>query len=430
MDAIGKDSGSTGSTGSANSPGPEGDPAGQASRYDLVLFGATGFTGQLTAEYLADAVPEGCRWALAGRSLDKLTEVRRSLAATRPALADLPLLVADAADRTALREVAGAARVVISTVGPYLRFGEPLVAACAEAGTDYVDLTGEPEFVDRMYTRHHERAKASGARLVHSCGFDSVPHDLGALFTVNSLPADAKDAPVTVRGFVRAGGTFSGGTFASALTALSRPRAAAQAARERRVLEQRPAGRRIRTSPDRPRRSKDAQAWAWPLPTIDPQVVGRSAAALPAYGPDFRYGHYAAIKRLPIALAGSAGIALLLAAAQLPALRRGLSALRKPGEGPSAAERAKSWFTVRFVAQSGGARIWTEVSGGDPGYTETAKMLAESALSLAFDDLPVTAGQVTPAVAMGEALIDRLRAAGIRFTVLAEPPVGPPRRAR
>ncbi|MCX4750858.1 saccharopine dehydrogenase NADP-binding domain-containing protein [Kitasatospora sp. NBC_01287] len=396
--------------------------------YDLVLFGATGFTGRLTAEYLARAVPEGCRWALAGRSLDRLTEVRRSLTAIDPALAELPLLTADAADRTALREVAGAARVVISTVGPYLRHGEPLVAACADAGTDYVDLTGEPEFVDRMYLLHHARAKANGARLVHACGFDSVPHDLGVLFTVRTLPAGTRDAPVEVRGFVRAGGTFSGGTFASALTALSRPRAAARAARERRAVEERPAGRRIRTTPDRPRWSDDARAWAWPLPTIDAQVVGRSAAALPLYGPDFRYGHYAAVKHLPVALGGSAGIALLLAAAQLPALRRGLSALRKPGEGPSAARRADSWFTVRFAAESGGARVWTEVGGGDPGYTETAKMLAESALSLAFDELPVTAGQVTPAVAMGEALIERLQAAGIRFRVLVKPPARAPRR--
>ncbi|MDH6121170.1 short subunit dehydrogenase-like uncharacterized protein [Kitasatospora sp. GAS204A] len=415
----------------SDSPAPGTGTAADTGRpYDLVLFGATGFTGRLTAEYLARVVPEGCRWALAGRSLDRLTEVRRSLAAGRPELADLPLLVADAADRTALREVAGAARVVISTVGPYLRYGEPLVAACAEAGTDYVDLTGEPEFVDRMYVRYHEQAKASGARLVHSCGFDSIPHDLGVLFTLGRLPAGTKDAPVAVRGFVRAGGTFSGGTFASALTAFSRPRATAQAARERRAVEERPAGRRIRTSPDRPRWSDDARAWAWPLPTIDAQVVGRSAAALPVYGPDFRYGHYAAVKRLPVALGGSVGIALLVAAAQLPALRRWLSALRKPGEGPSAAERAKSWFTVRFVAESAGARIWTEISGGDPGYTETAKMLAESALSLAFDDLPATAGQVTPAAAMGEALIERLRAAGIRFTVLVKPPADAPGRVR
>ncbi|WP_035845112.1 saccharopine dehydrogenase family protein [Kitasatospora azatica] len=396
--------------------------------YDLVLFGATGFTGRLTAEYLARTVPEGCRWALAGRNPQKLAEVRRQLAAEHPDLAELPLLTADAADRAALRVVAESARVVVSTVGPYQRHGEPLVAACADAGTDYLDLTGEPEFVDRMYVLHHERALATGARLVHSCGFDSIPHDLGVLFTLGQLPTGTKDAAVAVRGYVRAGGTFSGGTFASALTAFARPRANAQAARARRAAEPRPAGRRIRTTPKGPHRSVDAQAWAWPLPTIDAQVVGRSAAALAEYGREFQYGHYAAVKRLPVALGGTAGIALLVLAAQLPPLRRALERLRGPGEGPSAERRAKSWFTVRFAAESAGARVWTEVSGGDPGYTETAKMLAEAALCLAFDELPVTAGQVTPAVAMGGALIDRLRAAGLRFAVLDQPPGGAPQR--
>ncbi|GAA2158001.1 saccharopine dehydrogenase NADP-binding domain-containing protein [Kitasatospora kazusensis] len=390
--------------------------------YDLVLFGATGFTGALTAEYLAAHAPDGCRWALAGRNRGKLEALRERLG--RP---DLPLLDADSGDPGSLRAVAESARVVISTVGPYLRYGEPLVAACAEAGTDYVDLTGEPEFVDRMYVRHHRRAVETGARLVHACGFDSVPHDLGVLFTVRQLPGDA---PVSVQGFVRAGGTFSGGTLASALTVVSRPLAGARAARERRAAEPRPAGRRVRAAARPPRWSREARAWVLPLPTLDAQVVARSAAALPAYGPDFRYAHYAAVKRLPIALAGVAGAGLAVLAAQLGPLRRGMSGLRKPGQGPGEAERAAAWFTVRFVAESGGRRVFTEVSGGDPGYTETAKMLAESALCLAFDQLPETAGQLTTAVAMGSALIDRLTGAGLRFRVLDAAPAGPPGRVR
>ncbi|WP_371494286.1 saccharopine dehydrogenase NADP-binding domain-containing protein [Kitasatospora sp. NBC_00374] len=400
--------------------------------YDLVLFGATGFTGALTAEYLARNAPQGCRWALAGRNRDKLEALRTHLGTLVPGCADLPLLTADAADPASLREVAASARVVISTVGPYLRYGEPLVAACADAGTDYVDLTGEPEFVDLMYLRHHRRAVATGARLVHSCGFDSVPHDLGVLFTLErmrALDVLPEGAAVSVRGFVRAGGTFSGGTFASALSAMSRLRAAGRAARERRAAEPRPAGRRIRTSAGPLRRSAEARAWAVPLPTIDAQVVARSAAARPDYGPAFTYGHYAAVRRLPVLLAGAAGLAALLVAAQVPPLRRALTGLRRPGDGPSAEQRAASWFTVRFVGDTGpGTRVFTEVSGGDPGYTETAKMLAESALSLAYDDLPPTAGQVTPAAAMGTALIDRLTAAGLRFTVLDGPPATAPRR--
>ncbi|MER6394912.1 saccharopine dehydrogenase NADP-binding domain-containing protein [Kitasatospora sp. NPDC001603] len=400
--------------------------------YDLVLFGATGFTGALTAEYLARNAPAGCRWALAGRNRGKLEALRTHLATLEPGCADLPLLIADSTDPGSLREVAAAARVVVSTVGPYLSHGEPLVAACADAGTDYVDLTGEPEFVDRMYLLHHRRAVETGARLVHSCGFDSVPHDLGVLFTLErmrELGALPDGAAVSVRGFVRAGGTFSGGTFASALTAMSRPRAAARAARERRAADPRPAGRRISAKAGPVRRSAEARAWAVPMPTIDPLVVARSAAARPDYGPVFRYGHYAAVRRLPVLLAGGAGLALLALAAQLPPLRRALTGLRKPGAGPSAEQRAASWFTVRFVGETGpGHRVFTEVSGGDPGYTETAKMLAESALSLAYDELPPTAGQVTPAVAMGSALIDRLTAAGLRFTVLDAPPATAPSR--
>ncbi|MFC1438665.1 saccharopine dehydrogenase NADP-binding domain-containing protein [Streptacidiphilus sp. N1-10] len=396
--------------------------------YDLVLFGATGFTGALTADYLASAAPDGCRWALAGRDRGKLEALRSRLAADRPALAELPLLVADSADPAALREVAAAGRVVISTVGPYARYGEPLVAACAEEGTDYVDLTGEPEFVDRMYLRHHERAVASGARIVHACGFDSVPHDLGVLFTVNALPQGSAEQPIRVQGFVRAGGTVSGGTLDSALTAFSRLLPMARAARARRAAEPRPAGRRVRAVTGLPRRSRAAAAWVLPLPTIDPQIVARSAAALPGYGPDFRYAHHAAVRLLPVALAAALGAAALVGVAQVPPLRRAVSSLRRPGQGPSDRQRADSWFTVRFVGESGGRRVVTEVSGGDPGYTETAKMLAEAALSLAFDPLPPTAGQVTTAAALGTALIDRLTAAGLRFTVLDPPPSGPPAR--
>src|SRR6478752_3652952 len=186
---------------------------------DLVLFGATGFTGGLTADYLADAAPAGLRWAIAGRNADKLEAVRRRLA--EAGADDVEVLVADATDAAALSDIARRARVVATTIGPYLEHGGPLVAACAVAGTDYLDLTGEPEFVDRMYLAHHETAFASGARIVHAAGFDSISHDLGAYFTVRELAATG---PVTMRGVVRAGGMFSGGTFHSALGQISRGR--------------------------------------------------------------------------------------------------------------------------------------------------------------------------------------------------------------
>jgi short subunit dehydrogenase-like uncharacterized protein len=383
--------------------------------YDVVLFGGTGFTGGLTAEYLARNAPAETRWALAGRNRAKLEALRERLAAISPACGELPLLHADAGDPASLREVAEATRVVATTVGPYIKYGEPLVAACAEAGTDYVDLTGEPEFVDLMYLRHHARAVETGARIVHACGFDSIPHDLGALFCVEQLP---EGVPLRVDAYVRATGTFSGGTFHSAIGAFARVRQMARVAAQRRKVEPRPAGRRVRGVKGAPHRSEVVGAWALPLPTIDPQIVLRSARALDRYGPDFSYGHWVAIRRLPVAIGGAAAMLGLVAAAQIPPLRRRLLRFRNPGEGPTEAQRAAAWFEVRFHGRGGGQRVVAKVSGGDPGYGETAKMLAESALCLAHDELPERAGQLTTAVAMGDALIERLRRAGIAFEVL------------
>ncbi|MCX4820643.1 saccharopine dehydrogenase NADP-binding domain-containing protein [Streptomyces sp. NBC_01142] len=382
--------------------------------YDIVLFGATGFVGELTAEYLAAHAPADCRWAVAGRSREKLERLRERLAAVHPGCAALPLIQADANDPGTLRELAESTHVVATTVGPYIWYGEALVAACAEAGTDYADLTGEPEFTDLMYVRHDARARETGARIVHACGFDSIPHDLGVYFTVQQLP---RNVPLRVDGFVRSNAAFSGGTFASALTAMSRGRQMLRAAHDRRLHEPRLVGRRAGAPLGGPRFSRETGAWALPLPTLDPRIVARSAAALARYGPDFRYRHYAAVKRLPMALGGVAALGAGYALAQLPAARQWLMNRYEPGDGPSPERRAQSWFTVRFVGEGGGRRVFTEVAGGDPGYDETAKMLAESALCLAFDALPKTSGQVTTAVAMGDALLERLRAAGITFRV-------------
>jgi short subunit dehydrogenase-like uncharacterized protein len=389
-------------------------------QYDLALFGATGFTGGLTARYLAENGPEGLRWALVGRNRGKLEAVSSSLASALGAGVPAPdLLVADAADASALAKVAEAAKVVVTTVGPYALHGEPLVAACAAAGTDYVDLTGEPEFVDRMWLGYHEKARASGARLVHCCGFDSIPHDLGAYFTVKHLPAGV---PLTVNGYVRTGAEFSGGTFSSAITGFSRARQTVSAARRRRQLEQRPAGRKIHSATPRPRRDGELGGWVMPLPTIDGAVVRRSASALERYGPDFTYGHNAVAKHLASIAATAGGVGAALVLAQLPPTRKLLlKAFPSPGEGPSEEIRAKSWFKITFVGEGGGERVVTEVSGGDPGYSETSKMLAESGLCLAFDELPESAGQVTTAAAMGEALLKRLQNAGIGFHLLDSP---------
>ncbi|MGH3496624.1 MAG: saccharopine dehydrogenase family protein [Nocardioidaceae bacterium] len=379
--------------------------------FDVVLLGATGFTGGLTADYLAANAPDGLRWAVAGRSPTKLEAVVERLSAGL-----IPsLLPADVTDPNAMRELAEQTRVLATTVGPYVEHGEPAVAACAAAGTDYCDLTGESEFVDHTWLAHHDTAVKTGSRLVHSCGFDSIPHDLGAWYTVGQLPPDV---PLTVEGFVRASAGFSGGTYQSAVRGFSRVRQANTLSARRRRSEERPTGRRVRALPQRLRRGPDRHGWAVPLPTIDPVVVRRSARALDRYGPNFAYGHYAWMKHLPTVAGTVIAAGGMLAASQLPPVRDLLLRLKSSGDGPTPEQRSASWFTVRFVGAGGGKRVLTEVSGGDPGYDETAKMLAESALCLAFDDLPDVAGQVTTAQAMAEPLLARLQTAGIGFRTL------------
>ncbi|MGN9836669.1 saccharopine dehydrogenase family protein [Nonomuraea sp. H19] len=368
--------------------------------YDIVLFGASGFTGALTAAYLAAAAPPGTRWALAGRDRAKLERLGL----------DVPILIADAADPASLGELARQARVLATTVGPYAVHGEPLVAACAEAGTHYLDLTGEPEFVDRVYMRYHDRAARTGAKIVHACGFDSIPYDLGVLYTVTQLP---EGVPVKIRSFLRVSMRPSGGTLATAMTIVGRARQMIEAGTQRRSAEPRPKGRKVSSLPGGVRY---VGGWALPMPTLDPYIVGYSARLLDRYGPDFTYRQHYAVRTLPAALATVAGAGAFAALALIPPARDRLQSRMRPGEGPSPEQRAKSWFKITFVGEGGGERVVTEVAGGDPGYGETAKMLGESALCLAFDPVPDRSGQLTTASAMGRPLIDRLVRAGITFT--------------
>ncbi|MEO6472651.1 MAG: saccharopine dehydrogenase NADP-binding domain-containing protein, partial [Aeromicrobium sp.] len=259
---------------------------------DVALFGATGFTGGLTAEYLGTHMPAGKTWAIAGRNPGKLKAIADridKLGGVAPSVIE-----ADIADAASMKALAEQTRVLITTVGPYFQHGEPAVKACAEAGTHYVDLTGEPEFVDKMWLKYHEVAKASGAKIIHACGFDSIPYDLGVLFTVEQLP---ENVPISIEGYIRAGGAPSGGTYHSAIGAFSRLREAGKTAGERRKVEERPAGRTIRGG-GKIGRGAQGEGWGLPLPTIDPQIVLRSARSLDRYGPEFSYQHFAHFKHL------------------------------------------------------------------------------------------------------------------------------------
>ncbi len=395
--------------------------------FHITVFGATGFTGRLTAEYLATCPDsQHIKWAIAGRNPVKLEDCRRAILALNPA-ADVSVIEADSQSPESLKKMAEQSKVIITTVGPYLNYGEPLVRACVEAGTHYVDLTGEPEFVEEMQYKYHETAAKKGIRIVNSCGFDSIPHDLGALYTVQHLNTllgaeRAGKVPVKVEGFVEAGGTFSGGTWHSMVTQVSRlreyykKRKVWQHARSTQPTDRRHSGLLAPAI----KYAKPFGAWAFPFPTIDPQVVKRTGADRKEFGPDFRYGHYVLARHLYSGLAGMATVGGIVALSQFEFGKKKLLQVRDPGQGPSPAERAKSWFKVHFVGEAAGMHVWTEVSGGDPGYGETSKMLAESALCLALDDskLPPCCGVVTPGATMGDALIDRLQKAGIQFRTL------------
>ncbi len=394
--------------------------------YNVTLFGATGFTGRLTAEYLATCADKAqLKWAIAGRNLQKLEQCKQAILALNPD-ADINIIQADTQDPQSLKFMAEQSSVVITTVGPYLNYGEPLVKACVEAGTHYVDLTGEPEFVDGLMYNYQAQAEENHVKIVNSCGFDSIPHDLGALYTLEKLnellgPERAGKVPVKIEGFIQAHGTFSGGTWHSVITQFSRLR---EYQKKRKVWLQKektkPTDRRsARVLSPVIKYCKAYGSWAIPFPSIDPQVVKRTGKARREYGPDFAYGHYILTKSLPKGLAGIAGAGALVALSQIEYTKEKLLKVKDPGQGPSPSQRENAWFKVNFVGEADGLHVWTEVSGGDPGYGETAKMLAESALCLAFDKkLPDQYGIVTTGAAMGDALIKRLQKAGIQFRTL------------
>lgn len=395
---------------------------------DVVVFGATGFAGRLVAGYLAGHAPGGVRIGLAGRSAQRLAAVRARLGAAASAW---PLLAADSADPVSVAALARAARVVVSTVGPYRRLGLGLVEACAAAGTDYADLSGEVLFIRDSIDRCDDIAAGAGARIVHCCGFDSVPSDLGVLLLHHAARADgAGELQDTTLVVTALKGGASGGTLASMMEQQDEMRASA----ERRRVVQDP----YALSPDRPaepdlgderdldwvRYDGDLRMWVGPfvMAGINTRVVRRSnALQCWAYGRRFRYREVTRFGTGPAAsVLGAAASAALKAAEAGLAFGPSRAVLGKllpaPGQGPSEKTRRTGLFRMQIHTRtSAGVRyLGTIQAQGDPGYAATSVMLGESALCLALDRdrLPDRAGVLTPATAMGTALADRLRSAG------------------
>ncbi len=395
---------------------------------DVVVFGATGFAGRLVAEYLAGHAPGGVRIGLAGRSAQRLADVRERLGAAASAW---PLLVADSADPVSVAAMARSARVVVSTVGPYHARGLELVAACAAAGTDYADLSGEVLFIRDSIDRCHEMAASAGARIVHGCGFDSVPSDLGVLLLHQAARGDdAGDLQDTTLVVTALKGGLSGGTLASMLAQQDEVRSSA----ERRRVVTDPYG----LSPDRAaepdlgderdldwvRYDSVLRTWVGPfvMAGINTRVVRRSNALQGwAYGRRFRYrevtGFGAGAAAPMLGAAVSAGVKAAEAGLTFGPSRALLGRLLPaPGEGPSEKTRRTGLFRIQIHARtSAGTHYLARIEAqGDPGYAATSVMLGESALCLALDQdrLPDRAGVLTPATAMGGVLAGRLRSTG------------------
>jgi short subunit dehydrogenase-like uncharacterized protein len=390
-----------------------------SSKFDIVVYGATGFTGRLVAEYLAAHYTgkDDPKWAMAGRSLDKLASVRDAIGAP----ADTALIVADGGDAASLKAMVDQTRLVISTVGPYQLYGSDLVAACAALGTDYLDLCGEPLWMRKMIDAHEAAAKSSGARILFSCGFDSIPFELG-VFYVEQEAKKVFGAPASrVKGRVRnMKGTFSGGTAASAratFAAVANDLSLVSLVQDPFVLTPGFDG------PKQPRGNKpvldeDMGSWTAPfvMATINTRNVHRSNMLMNfPYGKDFVYDE------MVLTGPGEQGEAnARKVVAAVNAERMGASGGPKPGEGPSKDERENGMYDLLFVAIApDGKQVRAAVKGDrDPGYGSTSKMISECALCLLRDTPDVPAGIWTPGAAMGNKLIKRLvDHAGLTFEV-------------
>lgn len=406
-------------------------------KYGIVLYGATSFVGQLVAAYLQKFLAEDdssneVSWAIAGRNQQKLEQVKKQVGNS-----ELPLIIADSEDADSLNEMAAQAQVIISTVGPYLKYGEPLIKACAENGTDYIDLTGEALFIKDMLDKYQQTAKDSGARIVNSCGFDSLPSDLGVLFTQNCAQKAHGEYCDTINMRVKAAkGGLSGGTVSSMATIFE------EIAKDKSLRKQlanpyilnddakRPNVRQENVS--LPQWDADNERWVAPfiMASINTRIVHRSNQLRDyKYGRDFKYDEAiwlpAGLKGRLMSYGMTAGIAGFAASMMFKPSRDLLNehVLPKPGDGPSKSEQENGYFDIRFFGYTNNNhQVLTKVTGDkDPGYGSTCQMLAQSALCLLQDisKEQVAGGFWTPAAAMGETLIERLQNhAGLEFVDL------------
>lgn len=379
-------------------------------KYDIVIYGASGFTGGLVLDYLARQVEgSSVKLAIAGRNSDKLFKIKNNLVAQLPSMFDLGVIEADSGDYESLLKLAAQAKIIISTVGPYAKYGEELVKACIEQGTHCLDLSGEPNYVNEIYKHYDFPAERSGSLIINSCGFDSIPADLGAFYTSKLLgEGDRK----IIQAYVSVKGSISGGTLLSALEFLEqRDLLSSDTLYKVGLLEETQSAHY----------QSKIKRWAIPMPVVDPTIVARSSRLRSdVYGDKFSYAQYIGLKK-PLKAGGLFfGMGALLAGSRIPAIKERLLSWRGSGDGPTEQERANGYFSVTFIGKKRNQEVITRVSGGEPGYAETSKMISEVALLLLENpELSENRGGVhTPVSALGEKLLERLQDRGIVFEQL------------
>jgi len=374
-------------------------------KFDIILFGATGFTGKLVAAYLSKhAKTEKISWAIAGRDTVKLMAVSNTILENKP-----EIITADINDLVSLRNMVAQTKILMNTVGPFNIYGKDVVTSCIESGTHYLDITGEPSFVANLFNNHFQSAVEHKACIVNCCGFDSIPADFVAWLTAKKLPLHE---PKALKGYIRTNATFSGGTLTTAIQALHME------------VKKVSVKTKIRRHPDAPKIplkihfSKDINGWAIPMPVVDPHIVKRSVHRLPGeYGEAVSYGQFFVRSSFSKVLKTVVPIVLAMFLVRFKGFRDRLYKKFKPGTGPNEQRRANTKFEAICIGTSTTSKARSIMSGGDPGYNETAKMFSQSAFTLLdkIKNNTMLYGVLTPVEAFGMELVHRLRKEGIRI---------------
>ena len=372
-------------------------------KYDLIVYGASGFTGQLICEYLSNHKDiANLNWAIAGRNTSKLESISMQFSTENK---KIDVLHADSFDKPSLDNITSQSKLIITTVGPYAIYGEQLVASCIDNQTYYLDLTGEPHFVHKIKEKYAQKAYDNNVAIIHSCGFESIPPDIGVYSAINQLNEPNAD----VSYFFESNGDISGGTWASFINSLSSPIPIISKGNKKRSKSKNKKNKKKIFF------HKEFKRWALFFPVIDKYIVQKTAKSFDQYGDDFSFSEYMLFKSWKKLAFIIVGIFIVSIISKVKFIKKWLLSLRPSGSGPSKDKRDSNWFIAKVIAKGQNASVMTTIKGGDPGYGDTSKFISEMALCILTqgDQLLKNKGVLTPVECTGGLLLDRLRNAGI-----------------